>query len=73
MCNKLISFRNEVELVVCNDRKLVIEPKSTRVRPSLKQKFIIDYTITDEASRKALGLYMYILRILDVQFSWDGT
>ena len=32
--NKLISFLNEVELIVCNGRKLVIEPEWTRVRPS---------------------------------------
>ena len=51
--NKLISFLNEVKLVVCNSRKLVIEPEWTRVRPSLKQKSIIDYIITDGDSRKA--------------------
>ena len=44
--NKLISFLNEVKLVVCNGRKLAIEPEWTRVRPSLKQKSIIDYIIT---------------------------
>ena len=43
--NRLISFLNEVELVVCNGRKLVVEPEWTRVRPSLKQKSIIDYVI----------------------------
>ena len=35
--NRLISFLKEVELVVCNGRKLVVEPEWTRVRPSLKQ------------------------------------
>ena len=41
--NKLmISFLNEVELVVCNGRKLVVEPEWTRVRPSLKHKSIVD-------------------------------
>ena len=53
--NKLISFLNEVELVVCNGRKLVIEPEWTRVRPSLKQKSIIHYIIIDGDSRKASG------------------
>ncbi len=53
--NKLISFLNEVELVACNGRKLVVEPEWTRVRPSLKQKSIIDYIITDGDSRKASG------------------
>ena len=33
--NKFISFLNEVELVVCNGRQLVLEPEWTRVRPSL--------------------------------------
>ena len=49
--NKLIFFLNEVELVVCNGRKLVVEPEWTRVRSSLKQKSIIDYIVTDEALR----------------------
>ena len=37
--NRLISFLNEI---VCNGRKLVVEPEWTRVRPGLKQKSIID-------------------------------
>ena len=45
--NRLISFLNEVELVVCNGRKLVVEHEWTRVRPSLKQKSTIDYIIMD--------------------------
>ena len=53
--NKLISLLNEVELVVCNGRKLVVEPKWTRVRPSLKRKSIIDYIMPDGDSRKASG------------------
>ena len=53
--NKLISFLNDVVLVICNGRKLVVEPEWTRVRPSLEQKPIIDYTVTDEALRKASG------------------
>ena len=40
--NRLLSFLNEVELMICNGRKLVSEPEWTRVRPSLKQKSIID-------------------------------
>ena len=40
-------FLNEVELMICNGRKLVTEPEWTRIRPSLKQKSIIDYIITD--------------------------
>ena len=53
--NKLISFLNEVELVACNGMKLVVEPEWTRARPSLKQKSIIDYIITDGDSRKVSG------------------
>ena len=45
--NKLVSFLNEVEMVVCNGRKFMLEPEWTRVRPSLKQTSIIDYIITD--------------------------
>ena len=45
--NRLVSFLNEVEMVVCNGRKFMLEPEWTRVRPSLKQKSIIDYIITD--------------------------
>ena len=33
--------------MICNGRKLVSEPEWARVRPSLKQKSIIDYIITD--------------------------
>ena len=51
VCNasgtRLMSFFNEVELVVCNGRTFVTEPEWTRVRPSLRQKSIIDYIITD--------------------------
>ena len=31
-CNRLISILNEVELVVCNGRSLVVEPQWTRVK-----------------------------------------
>ena len=44
--NRLLSFLNEVELMTCNGRKLVSEPEWTRVSPSLKQKSVIDYIIT---------------------------
>ena len=33
-------------MVVCNGRRFMLEPEWTRVRPSLKQKSIIDYIIT---------------------------
>ena len=39
--NRLISFLNEVELVICNGRELVSEPERTRVRPSFNQKSVI--------------------------------
>ena len=45
--NRLLSFLNEVELMICNGRKLATEHEWTRIRPSLKQKSIIDYIITD--------------------------
>ena len=45
--NKLVSFLNEVELVICNGRKLVPVPEWTRIRPSLGQKSVIDFIITD--------------------------
>ena len=45
--NRLILFLNEFELVICNGRKLVSEPEWTRVRPSLQQKSVIDYVVTD--------------------------
>ena len=36
-CNaRLLSSLNEVEVVVCNGRKFILEPEWTRVRPSLK-------------------------------------
>ena len=45
--NKLISFLNEVELVICNSRQLVLEPEWARVRPSLGQKSVIDFIVMD--------------------------
>ena len=45
--NKLVSFLNEVELIICNGRQLVLEPEWTRVRPSLDQKSVIDFIVTD--------------------------
>ena len=36
--NKLISFLNELELVICNGRQCVSEPEWARERPSLDQK-----------------------------------
>ena len=42
--NRLVSFLNEVEMVVCDGRNLMLEPEWTRVRPSLKQKSIIERT-----------------------------
>ena len=56
--NRLISFLNEVELVVCNGRKRAVEPEWTRVRPSLKQKSIIDYVITDTQLMAVSGMCM---------------
>ena len=52
-CN---AFLNEVELVVCNGRKLVIEPEWTRVRPSLKQKSIIYYIVLGTQQTLAANL-----------------
>ena len=45
--NPLVSFLNEVKLLICNCRKLTSEPEWTRVRPSLKQKSIINYIIIE--------------------------
>ena len=39
--------QNEVELVICNSRQLLLEPEWTRVRPSLDQKSVIDFIVTD--------------------------
>ena len=33
--------------MICNGRKLVSEPEWTRVRPSLQQKSVIGYIVTD--------------------------
>ena len=40
--NKLISFLNELELVICYGRRCVSEPEWARVRPSLDRKSVID-------------------------------
>ena len=45
--NKFISFLNEKEMVICNDRQLVLEPKWARVRLSVDQKSVIDFIVTN--------------------------
>ena len=52
----MISFLNGVELVICNGRQLVAEPEWTRVRPSLNQRSVIDYIITDTQLMKESGV-----------------
>ena len=54
--NRLMSFLNEVELVICNDRQLVTETEWTRVWLSLKQTSFIDYIITDTQLMKESGV-----------------
>ena len=44
MCNASGKMLHEVELVACNGRRLVSEPEWARVRPSLDQKSVIDYS-----------------------------
>ena len=72
--NRLLSFLNEVELMICNGRKLVSEPEWTRVRPSLKQKSIIDHynrcSVTGSVGECACRWYRY--RILRSLSSMDG-
>ena len=53
--NRLLFFLNEVELMICNGRKLVCEPEWTIVRPSLKQKSTIGYIITDSQLLEVSG------------------
>ena len=71
----VISFLNEVEMVVCNGRKFMLEPEWTRVRPSLKQKSIIDYIITDPQLMAVSGNVHVdnTDRMLRPLFSMDGT
>ena len=44
----MLFFLKEAELMIYNGTNLVSENESTRVRPSLKQKSIIDYTISSD-------------------------
>ena len=39
--NRLISFLHVVDLVVCNGRRLVLDPEWTRVRPSLEKSLLL--------------------------------
>ena len=52
---KLVSFSTEVDLVSCNGRTFVTEPEWTRICPSRKQKYIIDYIITEVQMLKKSG------------------
>ena len=61
--NRLISFLNEVELVICNGRRFVSEPEWTRVRPSLGQRAVIDYVVTDIQLMESLVMYRSMLQI----------
>ena len=64
--NKLISFLNELELVIYNGRQCVSEPEWTRVRPSLDQKSVIDYIIMDaQLLRESLVMCVLIVQILE--------
>ena len=71
--SKLISFLNEVELVVCNGRKLVVEPEWTRVRPSLKQKSIIDYRWDVCVDASDIGCLDYFLVWMDLGRAYTLT
>ena len=51
--NKLMSFLNEVEMVICNGREFCVEPNWTRVRASLNQRSITDYIVTDRCLMQA--------------------
>ena len=53
---RVVYILNEMELVICNGRQLVLEPEWTRVRPSLDQKSVIDYVITDSQLMKDSGV-----------------
>ena len=52
----MISFLNEVELVICNGRQLVAEPEWTKVRLSVNQRSVIDLIITDTQLMKEPGI-----------------
>ena len=69
---RLLSFLNEVELVICNSRKLVSEPEWTTVRPSLKHKS--HYNICSiTGSIKECACRWYKCRILRSLSSMDGN
>ena len=74
--NTLVSFLNEVEMVVCNGRKFMLEPEWTRVRPSLK-KAKVHNIITDPQLMAVSGNVHVdstdIRRMLRPLFSMDGT
>ena len=72
--NRLVFFLTEVEMVVCNGRRFMLEPEWTRVRSSLKQKY---YIITDPQLMEVSGNVHVdntdIRRMLRPLFSLDGT
>ena len=49
----LVSFLNELELVICNGRRCVSEPEWTRV---IDQKSVIDYIIPDAQLLRESGV-----------------
>ena len=71
--NRLLSFFNEVELVICNGRKLVSELEWTRVRPKAKINNRLHYnrcSVTGSIRECACRWYRY--RILRSLSSMDG-
>ena len=68
----VIVLLNEVEMVVCNGRKFMLEPEWMRFRPSLKQKSIIDYTPSVDGSVRECACRQYRHRMLRPPFSMDG-
>ena len=67
--NRLVSFLNEVEMVVCNGRKFMLEPEWTRVRPSLSQRLHYNRPSVDGSVRECACRH----RMLRPLFSMDGT
>ena len=71
--NRLVSFLNEVEMVVCNGRKFMLEPEWTRVRPSLKQVHNRLYYNRPSVDGSVKECKQYRHRMLRPLFSMDGT
>ena len=70
--NRLVSFLNEVEMVLCNGTKFMLEPEWTRVRAKVHNRFYYNRPSVNGSVREC-ACRQYRHRMLRPLFSMAGT